>query len=78
MHFWMLFGIVNTSLAIFNLLPLPPLDGWRIVKFLFPEFGYRVEKYGRYVSLAVILLILAPGTGTAISGLVSFLSHLVY
>ena len=78
MHFWMLFGIVNTSLAIFNLLPLPPLDGRRIVKFLFPEFGYRVEKYGRYVSLAVILLILAPGTGTAISGLVSFLSHLVY
>ena len=77
-QFWMLFGLINSALAIFNLIPLPPLDGRRIIKFLFPSFGYRIERYGRYISLVVILLILAPGTGTAISRFVSTLSHVVY
>lgn len=77
-QFRMLFGLMNCSLAIFNLLPLPPLDGRRMVKFLFPSFGYRIERYGRYISLAVILLILLPGTWTAVYSLVSFLSHAVY
>ncbi|MGD8484083.1 MAG: site-2 protease family protein [Thioalkalispiraceae bacterium] len=56
------FGIlVNIILMIFNLLPLPPLDGGRIAVNLLPHpwGGYlaRVEPYGFFV----ILILLATG-----------------
>jgi Zn-dependent protease len=28
---------VNISLAVFNLLPFPPLDGWKIAGALLPD-----------------------------------------
>lgn len=31
-NFWYLFAIVNFSLAIFNMIPIPPLDWFRLVK----------------------------------------------
>ncbi len=30
-------GVLNAVLLIFNLLPVPPLDGWTIFSFLFPH-----------------------------------------
>ena len=30
-------GVLNIVLLIFNLLPVPPLDGWSIFTFLFPQ-----------------------------------------
>src|ERR1700733_7916099 len=33
------FGVVNIALALFNMLPVPPLDGSRVLANLIPEFG---------------------------------------
>lgn len=61
--FIVLFFTVNLYLAVFNLIPIPPLDGSRIFYGLLPDkYYFGVMKYERYVGLAMILLILvAPG-----------------
>ena len=51
---------INVILAIFNLLPIPPLDGSKILAGLLPgskEWLYRVEQYG------TIILVLLLFTG---------------
>ena len=67
--FFYLFHWVNLSLAIFNLIPVPPLDGWGIVTQLFHldkyNWWYKVYQYGTYILLALIIfnitdLILSP------------------
>jgi len=57
------FGIrINIILACFNMIPLPPLDGSRLVAYLLPRpmaFAYeRLEPFG--ILLLVVLLISAP------------------
>lgn len=48
-EFISMFLIYNVSLGIFNLIPLPPLDGSKILASLLPEkyefFAYKNEKY---------------------------------
>lgn len=49
---------VNISLAVFNLLPLPPLDGSRIFGALLPErWTSWMDRYHQYVRLALLLVI---------------------
>lgn len=53
-------AIVNCNLCIFNLIPLPPLDGSRILGNLLPPrqaFSYhRLEVYGPFILLLAFLL----------------------
>ncbi len=48
---------VNLNLAVFNLLPIPPFDGSRIINLVLPEKLYfKVMKYERYIMLAVLVI----------------------
>jgi len=53
-----IFGIqLNVFLAFFNLLPLPPLDGSRVIRGLFPssaETLAKIEQYGFFIVLALL------------------------
>ena len=64
---WMLFSLfclLNIGLAVFNLIPVPPLDGSRIVSWLLPPKASakynRIELYTRYILLALVVLTWLP------------------
>ena len=47
--FWMQFAFMNIALAVFNMIPMPPLDGYRLVKVFAPSLMMKVEQYGQYI-----------------------------
>jgi Zn-dependent protease len=47
--FWIQFAFMNIALAVFNMIPMPPLDGYRLVKVFAPRFVTSVEQYGQYI-----------------------------
>ncbi|MGG4494501.1 site-2 protease family protein [Brevibacillus reuszeri] len=53
---------INAALFMFNLLPVPPLDGYKILRFLSPRSWdgvfYKFEIYGPWI---LLLLIFIPG-----------------
>ena len=52
------YAIINTILAGFNLIPIPPLDGSRILNYFLPPEGQRLlaqlEQFGFLIILALI------------------------
>lgn len=70
---------MNLTLAIFNLLPLPPLDGSRILfYFLPPKWYFKIAPYERYITLAVMLLLLLGPLSTLISRLTTLILRLLF
>ena len=50
------FIYLNTVLAVFNLIPIPPFDGSRIFYVFLPEKAYfAIMKYEQYIMIAVIV-----------------------
>ena len=48
---------ISVSLAVFNLIPIPPLDGSRIIStFLPPRIYYNLMRYERYFFMLLIVL----------------------
>ena len=54
---------INIYLAVFNLIPLPPLDGWRILQGIFPNLyqSYDLEsKLSWVLWILIIISIISP------------------
>ncbi|WP_295419724.1 site-2 protease family protein [uncultured Subdoligranulum sp.] len=66
--------VMNLSLAVFNLIPVPPFDGSRIVLLFLPERLYfKAMRYERYIMLAVLALVFLGALNVPLSVAVNFL-----
>ena len=72
-EFLWIFMIVNFSLAAFNMIPLPPLDGSRILSAILPPFWRPIlaplERYG--IAILLLLLLFGRGVGSSIIGAIT-------
>ncbi len=74
-EFLFTFAFLNIGLAVFNLIPIPPLDGSKILFSLLPSRVYWfMLKFEQYGMLILIILINLP----FFSSLLAFLRQLVF
>lgn len=61
----LIIAVINTVLAFFNLIPIPPLDGYRILSLTLPsraveKFEYFAQRYGMFLVLFFVLFLWNP------------------
>jgi Zn-dependent protease len=76
LRFWLQMGMqLNIFLALFNLIPVPPLDGSRIIGWLLPRklqpFWYRIDRVGIFIVLAMVLSLQTWGGEYIVSALIT-------
>jgi len=69
---------INIVLAVFNLMPIPPLDGSKLFQMILPypysEYIRRLEAYGFFI---LVLFLMFPPAQAFIWGIVSFIYRLM-
>lgn len=74
-------GILSCSLAVFNILPIPPMDGSKILFSFLPEEQYyklmRYERFGMIILLVLLITnVINPLINFLAGGLISILNPL--
>jgi Zn-dependent protease len=64
---------LNISLMVFNLIPIPPLDGGSVMAWLLPRSMHNVVDFlERYGGLLLLVLVLAPSIGMPIIRVIAY------
>lgn len=67
---------LNVMLAIFNLLPVSPLDGSKILGGILPSnYYFKMLEYERYITIAFFLLMVSGFLDKIISPIISFVQN---
>lgn len=70
------FHILNLYLAVFNLLPIPPLDGSKILFMLLPYRAYAfASKYEHIIKIVLLVLLFMGYLSTPISIICDYISR---
>jgi len=74
------FGVViNVILAVFNLLPIPPLDGSKILAELLPHnWAWRYMQLERYGMIIVVLLVVSGALRFVFRPIWALLNHILF
>lgn len=70
---------LNINLMLFNLIPLPPLDGSRIAYIFLPtDLYFKIMKYERYIMIAFIVLLATDIITVPLGFLNTHISNFLY
>ena len=62
MSFFYYIADINVRLAVFNLIPVPPLDGSKILASFLPDrYYYTLMRYERYIYFLLLILLMSGG-----------------
>lgn len=68
----------NIILGVFNLIPIPPLDGSKLLfSFLPPKYEYYLIKYEKYGYIILLLLIMTDNLDKILIPMVNFMINLI-
>ena len=71
-------AMVNVSLAVFNLLPVPPLDGAKFFSAVLPDKIYfKLMKYDRYIMIGLLILLFTGVLDTPLSIITNFFIKII-
>jgi Zn-dependent protease len=76
--FWRMFGVINVMLAVFNLLPFPPLDWRRLIKFFLPSVARTVAPYTNYLMIGLLVVLFMPGISGVVRNFLGMVTQGVY
>lgn len=72
-------SVLSVGLGLFNLVPIPPLDGSKVLAAFLPDSAYwKLMRYERFGMLLLIALSLTGVGGSLISGAISGVWYFLY